>query len=129
MTTTNTVISIMVLPMVLITILGCLITTSNIRRVFLVMVSILVGTFAVVAARDIMQAHETPDLLTPPPPPRVTPAVVEKVPPTKVVREELLVLIDGDLLQFGAELDRREKQEAAASKAFLRKKTKRLNTK
>ena len=122
MTTTNTVISIMVLPMVLITILGCLITTSNIRRVFLVMVSILVGTFAVVAARDIMQAHETPELPTPPP--RVTPAAVEKVPTTKVAREELLVLIDGDLLQFSAELERRERQEAAAAKAFLRKRRK-----
>ena len=114
--------AIMVLPMVTVTIVGCLITTSNAFRVMLVVMSTLLGTLAVVAVRDIMREHETPELPTPPP--RVTPAVVEKVPTTKVAREELLVLIDGDLLQFSAELERREKQEAAAAKAFLRKRRK-----
>lgn len=118
----NTVSSIMVIPMVLLAILGCLVTTSNALRLMLVVLGAPVGTLAVVAVRDIMREHETPELPTPPP--RVTPAVVEKVPPTKVAREELLVLIDGDLLQFSAELERREKQEAAASKAFLRKRRK-----
>jgi len=121
-TTINSVSGIMVLTMLTLTLLGCLIASNNTFRVLLLVASTFLTSLAVVAVRDVLREQETPEPLTTPPP-QVTPAVaVKKVPPTKVVREEeVLVLIDGDLLEAGAEMQRRDKKEAAAAKAYLQK--------
>jgi len=120
-TTLNSVSGIMVLTMLTLTLLGCLIARNNTFRVLLLAAGTLLGTLAVVAVRDVLREQETPEPLTTPPP-QVTPAVgVKRVPPTKVGRDEILVLIDGDLLEVGAEMQRRDKKEAAAAKAYLQK--------